>query len=36
VHNQGYLLGEIMRRVTGKTIGPFLRSEVTGPLKAEY
>jgi CubicO group peptidase (beta-lactamase class C family) len=36
VHNQGYLLGEIMRRVTGKTIGPFLRSEVAGPLKAEY
>jgi CubicO group peptidase (beta-lactamase class C family) len=36
VHNQGYLLGEIMRRVTGKTVGPFLRSEVTGPLKAEY
>jgi CubicO group peptidase (beta-lactamase class C family) len=36
VHNQGYLLGEIMRRVTGKTVGPFLRSEVTGPLGAEY
>ena len=36
VHNQGYLLGEIMRRVTGKTIGPFLRAEVTGPLHAEY
>jgi CubicO group peptidase (beta-lactamase class C family) len=36
VHNQGYLLGEIMRRVTGKTVGPFLRSEVTEPLKAEY
>lgn len=36
VHNQGYLLGEIMRRVTGKTIGPFLRAEVTAPLGAEY
>ena len=36
VHNQGYLLGEIMRRVTGKTIGPFLRSEVTTPLHADY
>jgi CubicO group peptidase (beta-lactamase class C family) len=36
VHNQGYLLGEIMRRVTGKTIGPFLRSDVAGPLGAEY
>ena len=36
VHNQGYLLGEIMRRVTGKTIGPFLRSEVATPLHADY
>jgi CubicO group peptidase (beta-lactamase class C family) len=36
VHNQGYLLGEIMRRVTGKTIGPFLKSEVAGPLGADY
>ena len=36
VHNQGYLLGEVMRRVTGKTVGPFLRGEVTGPLHAEY
>ena len=36
VHNQGFLLGEIMRRVTGKTVGPFLREHVTGPLGAEY
>jgi CubicO group peptidase (beta-lactamase class C family) len=36
VHNQGFLLGEIMRRVTGMTIGPFLRENVTGPLGAEY
>jgi len=36
VHNQGYLLGEIMRRVTGKTIGPFLKGEVAGPLHADY
>ncbi len=36
VHNQGYLLGEIMRRVTGKTIGPFLKAEVAGPLGADY
>jgi CubicO group peptidase (beta-lactamase class C family) len=36
VHNQGYLLGEIMRRVTGMTIGPFLRSQVAGPLGADY
>jgi CubicO group peptidase (beta-lactamase class C family) len=36
VHHQGFLLGEIMRRVTGKTVGPFLRAEVAGPLRAEY
>jgi len=36
VHNQGFLLGEIMRRVTGQTVGPFLRENVTGPLGAEY
>ncbi|MEO6380307.1 MAG: serine hydrolase domain-containing protein [Caulobacteraceae bacterium] len=36
VHNQGYLLGEVMRRVTGMTIGPFLRAEIAGPLGAEY
>ena len=36
VHHQGFLLGEIMRRVTGKTVGPFLRDEVAGPLHAEY
>lgn len=36
VHNQGFLLGEILRRVTGRTIGPFLREEVAGPLGAEY
>ena len=27
VHNQGFLLGEIMRRVTGMTVGPFLREK---------
>lgn len=36
VHNQGFLEGEILRRVTGMTVGPFLRANVTGPLHAEY
>ncbi len=36
VHHQGFLLGEVMRRVTGMTVGPFLRQEVTNPLNAEY
>lgn len=36
VHHQGFLLGEIMRRITGMTVGPFLRKYVTDPLQAEY
>ncbi len=36
VHTQGYLLGEIMRRVTGKTVSAFLRDEVAGPLGLDY
>ena len=36
VHHQGYLLGEIMRRLTGHTVGPFLREHITTPLQAEY
>ncbi|MBB5985889.1 serine hydrolase [Sphingobium lignivorans] len=36
VHNQGYLLGEVMRRVSGLTVGPFLRREIAQPLGAEY
>jgi CubicO group peptidase (beta-lactamase class C family) len=32
----GYLVGELVRRVTGKTIGSFLRSEVSGPLGLEF
>jgi CubicO group peptidase (beta-lactamase class C family) len=34
--NIGYLLGEIIRRVTGKSVGTFLREEVSGPLGADY
>jgi CubicO group peptidase (beta-lactamase class C family) len=32
----GYLLGEVVRRVTGKTIGTFFRDEVALPLKADF
>ncbi|SEK05688.1 CubicO group peptidase, beta-lactamase class C family [Sphingobium sp. AP50] len=31
----GYVLGEIVRRITGKTIGRFLREEVAQPLDAD-
>ncbi|TCT00606.1 serine hydrolase domain-containing protein [Aquabacter spiritensis] len=34
--NIGFLLGEIVRRVTGRTIGTFLREEVTARLGADY
>jgi CubicO group peptidase (beta-lactamase class C family) len=34
--NIGFILGEIVRRVTGKTIGAFLREAVTEPLGADY
>lgn len=31
----GYICGELVRRSTGKTIGAFLRDEVSGPLGAD-
>lgn len=34
--NIGYLLGEVLRRVTGETVGSFLRKEVTSKLGADY
>lgn len=34
--NIGYLLGEIIRRVTGLSVGTFVRQEVTGRLGADY
>ncbi len=34
--NIGFILGEIVRRVTGKTVGTFLREEVTAKLGADY
>ncbi|MER5254224.1 serine hydrolase domain-containing protein [Streptomyces sp. NPDC002855] len=31
----GYLVGEVVRRITGVSLGTFLREEVTGPLGAD-
>jgi CubicO group peptidase (beta-lactamase class C family) len=31
----GYLTGELVRRVTGKTLGTFFREELAGPLGAD-
>jgi CubicO group peptidase (beta-lactamase class C family) len=36
VHHQGFLLGEVMRRITGMTVGPFLRQAITNKLHSEY
>ena len=32
----GHLIGEIVRRVDGRSVGTFLRAEVTGPLRADF
>src|SRR3989475_11215517 len=32
----GYLVGEVVRCITGKTLGRFLRDEVTAPLGADF
>jgi len=33
---QGYLVGEVVRRITGQTIGTFFAHEVAGPLGADF
>lgn len=33
---QGFLQGELVRRVTGRSIGTFFRDEVAGPLGADF
>jgi CubicO group peptidase (beta-lactamase class C family) len=33
---QGYLIGEVVRRITGDTIGTFFRREVAEPLGADF
>ena len=32
----GYLIGELIRRITGKSLGTFFREEITEPLKADF
>jgi CubicO group peptidase (beta-lactamase class C family) len=36
VSTQGYMLGEIMRRVTGKTFQAFVQQEIADPLEADF
>jgi CubicO group peptidase (beta-lactamase class C family) len=33
---QGYLVGEVIRRITGRTVGVFFREEIAEPLGAEF
>jgi CubicO group peptidase (beta-lactamase class C family) len=33
---QGYLVGEVVRRVSGATVGQFFRSEIAEPLGADF
>ena len=32
----GHLVGEVIRRIDGRSVGAFLRDEVTGPLHADF
>lgn len=34
--NQGHLAGELIRRVTGKTLKQFIAEEIAGPLGADF
>ncbi|MEU4615251.1 serine hydrolase domain-containing protein [Streptomyces umbrinus] len=33
---QGFLVGEVVRRITGRSVGEFLAHEVAGPLGADF
>ena len=34
--SQGHLVGEVIRRATGKTVGQFFKEELAGPLGADF
>jgi CubicO group peptidase (beta-lactamase class C family) len=34
--NQGHLVGELVRRVTGKSLKAFVAQEIAGPLEADF
>jgi CubicO group peptidase (beta-lactamase class C family) len=33
---QGFLIGEVIRRITGRSVGEFFAAEVAGPLGADF
>ncbi|MGH7301927.1 MAG: serine hydrolase domain-containing protein [Candidatus Rokuibacteriota bacterium] len=36
VNMQGFLIGEVVRRITGKTFGAYLRDSITGPAGIDF
>lgn len=34
--NQGHLIGELVRRITGRTLGSYFCDEIAGPLDADF
>jgi CubicO group peptidase (beta-lactamase class C family) len=36
VNTQGFLVGEVVRRITGKTLGTYLREAITGPAGVDF
>lgn len=35
-HTFGFLVGEVVRRVSGRSLGTYLREEITGPLGLDF
>ncbi len=33
---QGHLIGEVVRRITGKSLGTYFQEEIAGPLQADF
>jgi CubicO group peptidase (beta-lactamase class C family) len=36
VNTQGFLIGEVVRRITGKTLGAYLRDSLAGPAGVDF
>ena len=36
VNTQGFLIGEVVRRITGKTLGAYLRDDLAGPAGVDF
>lgn len=36
VLTQGYLIGEVVRRITGRSLGTVFREEIAGPLRSDF